>query len=656
MHRPRALASVLLASSFFVGGHDAAGAGAPPSSSPRKRALLVGIDQYRQVTDLQGCVNDVRRMKDVLTRRFGFSEADVTVVTDDQATRAGIIAALQARSAAAEPGDIVVFHYSGHGANMRDVSGDELDGRDETIVPHDSREPGVFDISDDELNGLLRELTRKTQNVTVVLDSCHSGSATRGGATVRRAPDDPRDPPPAAPFAWSPRGITEGPDDLRTRDSRYVLITGCKPHQLSNEFEADGRRFGALTYHLARALDRALPGSTYRDVMDLVAGEVRTVFPSQEPDLEGARADAPLFSGAEPASATYVLVSPVAQGRVEIAAGAAYGLAAGAVVDVYAPDTRDFTGAPAARVRLARVEAFRSEADVMEGDVAPLSRGVLRELSYAEPKLRLCYLGVGASPALQRIKAELDAYAVVQAVTDERDCDLRLSERDGQLVTETGDLAPRGAPVPAAAGDAVSRIRARVLGWSRWYAVLRLANPSPGVDVRVRLGDPPVTARAFAPGDQVDVFAENRSDRDLYLNLIDLSSDGSVEVLYPPAGASELLPARTTGKLTRLQFFVPEGEQAVTDTLKLFATTVPLDPRLFRQGAVRSGEAASASADPLAGLLDAAFLGKSRNARPVNLGGWTTAQETVVVSRDATPVVSAPAPPPGTPAGVPPGD
>jgi hypothetical protein len=648
MERSRFLAFFLFGLAF-IPAHEARGVGAPPPAAPRKRALLVGIDQYRspQLNDLQGCVNDVQRMKDVLTRRFGFAEADVTVLTDERATRDAIIAALQALARAAEPGDIVVVHYSGHGATMRDVSGDELDGRDETIVPHDSREPGIFDLSDDELNGLLRELSRKTPNVTVVLDSCHSGSATRGGATVRQAPDDTRDPPAApAPFAWSPRGISEGPDDLRPRDSRYVLITGCKPHQLSNEFEADGRRFGALTYHLTRALDGARPGATYRDVMDLVGGQVRTLFPTQEPDLEGARADAPLFSGAEPVSAAYVLVSPGAQGRAEVAAGRVYGLGPGSVIDVYAPDAADFTGAPAARVRLVNVEGFRAEADVVEGTVAPLSRGVLRELSYAEPKLRLCYVGLGGSPALQRTKAELDAYAVVQATADERTCDLRLLERDGQILTEAGDLAPRGAPIPANAGDAVTRIRERVLGWARWFAVLRLANPSPGVEVRLQLGDPAITARAFAPGDQVDVYAENRSDRDLYLNLLDLASDGSVELVYPPAGASERLPARTTGKLTRLQFFVPDGEQVVTDTLKLFATSTPLDARLFRQGAVRSGEAASMSADPLANLLDSAFLGKTRNARPVNLGGWTTAQDTLVVSRSATPVVS-PAATPG---------
>jgi hypothetical protein len=264
--------------------------GTVSGDGPRKLALLIGINEYRSpmLTDLRGCVNDVLLMKTVLTNQFGFAADQVTALTDAQATRQGIIDAFQALIARARAGDVVLVHYSGHGARMKDASGDENDGMDETIVPHDSREGDVFDINDDELNGLLRELSRKTSNITVVLDSCHSGSATRGGATTRRAPDDLRDPPPPAAFALGSRGVNSDPSDLRTRDARYVLITGCRAHQLSNELEIDGNRQGVMTYHLARALREASAQATYRDIMDRVAGEVSAVFPSQEPELEGA--------------------------------------------------------------------------------------------------------------------------------------------------------------------------------------------------------------------------------------------------------------------------------------------------------------------------------------------------------------------------------
>jgi hypothetical protein len=132
-------------------------------------------------------------MKTLLTSKFEFPPANVLVLTDEKATHAGIVAAFKKHLIAnTQRGDIVVFHYSGHGSQMKDVSGDELDGLDETIVPHDSRDPAgkVFDISDDEINSLLQELSKKTQNITFIFDSCNSGTVTRGAnkKSVSRRP------------------------------------------------------------------------------------------------------------------------------------------------------------------------------------------------------------------------------------------------------------------------------------------------------------------------------------------------------------------------------------------------------------------------------------------------------------------------------------
>src|SRR5262249_19028508 len=151
----------------------------PAAASPTKRALLVGIDRYKSgdVPQLAGAVNDADLMESVLETRFEIPPANVRVLRNEQATRAGILDAIETQLIApTQPGDIVIFYYAGHGSQMIDVSGDELDGWDETIVPQDSRTDGVFDISDDEINGLLQEITQKTQNVTMIFDSCHSGT------------------------------------------------------------------------------------------------------------------------------------------------------------------------------------------------------------------------------------------------------------------------------------------------------------------------------------------------------------------------------------------------------------------------------------------------------------------------------------------------
>ena len=90
------------------------------------------------------------------------------------------------------PNDVVYIHYSGHGSQVEDLNGDEPDDQlDETIVPQDGRTEGVPDITDDELEAILSQL--KTSQAVVVLDSCHSGTATRGlEVRVRSVPADDR--------------------------------------------------------------------------------------------------------------------------------------------------------------------------------------------------------------------------------------------------------------------------------------------------------------------------------------------------------------------------------------------------------------------------------------------------------------------------------
>jgi hypothetical protein len=116
----------------------------------------------------------------------------------------------------------------------------------------------VFDISDDEINGLLQELARRTPKITLIMDSCHSGSVTRAadiGSTVRQAPLDERPAPPPEAFAVSSRTL-ESASSFRARDADYVLISGSQAEELSNE-----GRFAtpitSATYHLVEALRAA---------------------------------------------------------------------------------------------------------------------------------------------------------------------------------------------------------------------------------------------------------------------------------------------------------------------------------------------------------------------------------------------------------------
>src|SRR5919199_4004556 len=163
-------------------------------STPRKLALLVGINQYSS-QPLRGCVNDMELQRQLLIHRFGFNPNDIHTLTDEKATRQGILEAFEEHLIKqAKPGDVVVYHYSGHGSRVLDPdpivdsASRGKSGVSGTFVPVDSSLPSgqdgvVEDIMGHTLFLLMSAL--KSENFTAVLDSCYSGGATRKEFQVR---------------------------------------------------------------------------------------------------------------------------------------------------------------------------------------------------------------------------------------------------------------------------------------------------------------------------------------------------------------------------------------------------------------------------------------------------------------------------------------
>ncbi|KAG7590701.1 Caspase-like domain superfamily [Arabidopsis suecica] len=140
-----------------------------------KRALLIGINYPGSADELQGCVNDVRRMHKCLLDRFGFAEEDITVLIDTdksytQPTGKNIRQALSELIKPAKSGDVLFVHYSGHGTRVPPETEEEDDtGFDECIVPSD-----LNPIPDDDFRDLVEQVPEGCQ-ITIVSDSCHSG-------------------------------------------------------------------------------------------------------------------------------------------------------------------------------------------------------------------------------------------------------------------------------------------------------------------------------------------------------------------------------------------------------------------------------------------------------------------------------------------------
>src|SRR6185503_11124559 len=124
---------------------------------------------------------------------------------------------------------------------VRDRENYKPSGYDNTIMPYERQcERGPFcDITDDEINLRLEELAKKTKNTTLVFDSCHSGSMTRGAVAKSRG--QPRDTRPVTQLPPSPipspaARSPAGPSGWAPLSDSYVLIAGCRDEETSYEY------------------------------------------------------------------------------------------------------------------------------------------------------------------------------------------------------------------------------------------------------------------------------------------------------------------------------------------------------------------------------------------------------------------------------------
>ena len=266
-------------------------------NTPRKRALLVGINRYVNIGNyqwlqLRGAVNDVRLQKELLVHRFGFATNAILTLTDKEATRENIIQAFEEHLIQwANPGDVVVFHFSGHGSQVADRERIFRDGRVSTLVPLDSPLPAgypnkggtVQDLTGHTLWLLMQALN--TENVTFVLDSCHSGGARKGILKMRSRPGDwelNRIADPNIQLLASPqeqeyqRQLMEltqirTPEELAQRRKqgvpKGVMLAAARADQAAIDASFGDTAAGIFTYVLTRYLWQQTGGESVTQVM-----------------------------------------------------------------------------------------------------------------------------------------------------------------------------------------------------------------------------------------------------------------------------------------------------------------------------------------------------------------------------------------------------
>lgn len=268
-----------------------------------KKALLVGINKMHiPAAELRGCVNDVQGFRALLVERFGFAHQNIVILTDLQATTKAIREAVSNLVRGATRGDVLLFHYSGHGSNAPDRSGDEAEYRDETLCPADLdwRAP----LTVDSLNAQFNKIPEGI-NLTVTLDCGFSGTNTR-----TLLPPDAPIVPRYLPSPWdliageSGRRITgrflrsggeARPSQERRRDvvtidapgALGVQLAACRPSQTACDAYIDGTYYGVLTHYLIAAIKRSNTPLSYRDLHAKMVSLIREGGFDQVPQLSG---------------------------------------------------------------------------------------------------------------------------------------------------------------------------------------------------------------------------------------------------------------------------------------------------------------------------------------------------------------------------------
>jgi hypothetical protein len=657
----------------------------------RKLALLVGVNAYPQgISSLKGCLTDVELQWELLVHRYGFSPKDILVVSDRQLavtdyeplqpTRENILQAFEKHLIEqAKPGDVVVFHFSGHGSLVRDPNPlpellanengqlkrvpntQQVNG---TIVPSDrltNNPEQVQDIMGRSLFLLMHAL--KTENVTLVLDSCHSGGGTRGNLLFRAVPSrfnriEPANPSQAE-LEFQQRWMKDlklseqDLNKLRQRGiAKGVAIGSAQYDQLAADAPFDKGSFyaGAFTYLLTRYLWQQSVNESVGTVSVSLARSTRDTARRSHVTQEPIFAANPESNSQKPA---YFLQpkAPFAEAvirKVNTDGAIAYWLggisslsletnAKGTIFSVI-----DASGQEVAQIEQEERQGLVGFGQFREGSKSAIKPGVLlRERVRGLPtNLKL---KVGLDPSLgneqEAVKAALRSVERLEVVASEQTMTYRLGRMMAEYQTvlrspfstelpkvgSVGLFAASLHPLTATFGkpgegiiEAVNRLTPRfksllaaeilrVMGGVDVLSSAKTAGLSVAV-VPTGTSGSKLAINQFQPGTEIQIKVKNNSRRDLFVAVVSIGSAGNLRVLYPYFDAPEDRARLSAGQELTLPepgVIFPLSQTPGSLEIMVLASALPIRDALkvLRTIATRGGVSSSRglSATPMSG-------------------------------------------------------
>ena len=205
-----------------------------PTTFKSKKGLLFGINYIGTQRELGGCINDAKNVNNYLMNDCKFDECEMlTDFTSMKPTKVNILNKITQLLDNAETNDLLFIYFSGHGSYSADTTGDEIDGRDESILSHDLKT-----IVDDEIRNIFNLHINKNITIVCLFDSCHSGSMLDLKYT----------------YDISARNYVE--NHIKNCDGNVLMISGCMDDQYGIDVHINNENQGAMTFVFLETLKK----------------------------------------------------------------------------------------------------------------------------------------------------------------------------------------------------------------------------------------------------------------------------------------------------------------------------------------------------------------------------------------------------------------
>jgi hypothetical protein len=275
----------------------------------QNKALLVGINAYPNPSNnLRGCVNDIVDMENfIASKNKIYPKENIRTLTDNCATKKGILTAIDWLLLGASAGDQILFHYSGHGAQIPSHNpAIEKDGLDEIICPYDFRGEAAAEtaISDKEFASIFAKIPQGVHFVWIS-DSCHSEDLSRKHEIVEpkigNSNYDLKDTRFRRLHYKDSTQHAEAIASIASLGSATIplhgaLLSGCASHQLSADAYINNRFNGAFTHYLIKNLSQYWQDASMQDIVKYVNIDLMDNDYDQNPQSEGLLRTAKFFA------------------------------------------------------------------------------------------------------------------------------------------------------------------------------------------------------------------------------------------------------------------------------------------------------------------------------------------------------------------------